>query len=161
MTVTSLDKDLDALTITLVADFSAPVDQVWDLFADPRKLERWWGPIGYPATFGDHDLSPGGTVRYYMSSPEGEQFHGYWRVLDTTPPTGFEFTDGFADENGAPNAELPTTTTRVSLDAADSGTRLQIVSRFDSREQMNQLLEMGMDEGLKQSVSQMDDVLAA
>ena len=36
--------DLDALTITVTATFDHPVEKVWDLYADPRKLERWWGP---------------------------------------------------------------------------------------------------------------------
>ena len=42
--VTSVDTDYDNLTTTLVADFDAPIDEVWELWADPRKLERWWGP---------------------------------------------------------------------------------------------------------------------
>ncbi len=50
MTVTTVDTDLDARTLTLVAEFDAPVERVWELWADPRKLERWWGPPGYPAT---------------------------------------------------------------------------------------------------------------
>jgi len=60
MTVTTIDKDTEALTLTLVADFAAPVDAVWELWADPRKLERWWGPPTYPATFVEHDLTRAG-----------------------------------------------------------------------------------------------------
>ena len=161
MSVTSLDKDFERLTMTLQADFAATVVQVWELFADPRKLERWWGPPGYPSTFGDHDLSPGGMVRYFMTSPEGERYHGYWQVLETAPPTSLEFTDGFADENGNPNAELPATTTRITLQPAGEGTRMELVSRFDSREQMDQLMQMRADEGIKLSVNQMDALLAA
>ena len=69
MTVTTIDKDTEALTLTLVADFAAPVEAVWELFADPRKLERWWGPPTYPATFVEHDLTPGALVTYYMTGP--------------------------------------------------------------------------------------------
>jgi uncharacterized protein YndB with AHSA1/START domain len=43
MTVTSVDKDFDSLTLTLVADFAVSPERVWQLWADPRKLERWWG----------------------------------------------------------------------------------------------------------------------
>ncbi len=161
MSVTSFDKDFDALTLTLIADFAAPIDRVWELFADPRKLERWWGPPGFPATFGDHDLSAGGMVRYYMTSPQGERMHGYWRVLAAEPPTSLEFSDGFADDTGAPNAELPATITRIVLDAAADGTRMELVSRFESREQMDQMMEIGLGEGLQLAVNQMDDLLAA
>ena len=161
MSVTSIDKDFDALTLTLTADFAASVEQVWRLFDDPRRLERWWGPPGYPATFGDHDLTPGGTVRYFMTSPEGERYHGYWTVLAVEPPRRLEVSDGFADEGGAPNAELPVTTMAVTLAGTDDGTRLQIVSSFESREQMDQLLQMQADEGMKAAVGQMDELLVA
>ena len=87
MSVTSVDKDYDNLTITLIADFDAPIDQVWELWSDPRKLERWWGPPGYPATFEKHDLTPGGEVTYFMTGPEGERHHGMWRVTAVDPPT--------------------------------------------------------------------------
>jgi uncharacterized protein YndB with AHSA1/START domain len=50
MSITDVQKDFEARTVTLIADFEAAVDQVWELWADPRKLERWWGPPSYPAT---------------------------------------------------------------------------------------------------------------
>jgi hypothetical protein len=37
---------------------------------------------------------------------------------------------------------------------------MELRSAFESREQMDQLLAMGMDEGLRQSVGQMDALLA-
>ena len=51
MTVTAVRKDPDALTMTLTAEFEASPERVWQLWADPRQLERWWGPPTYPATF--------------------------------------------------------------------------------------------------------------
>ena len=74
MTVTNVDKDFDSLTITLIADFDAPIEQVWQLWADPRKLERWWGPPAYPATFEKHDLTPGGEVTYFMTGSDGDRY---------------------------------------------------------------------------------------
>ncbi len=50
MSVTSVDKNPDNLTLTLVADFEAAMERVWQLWADPRQLERWWGPPSHPAT---------------------------------------------------------------------------------------------------------------
>ena len=57
MTVTSVHKDFDNLTLTVVADFDAPTERVWQLWADPRHLERWWGPPSHPATVEAHDLT--------------------------------------------------------------------------------------------------------
>jgi len=39
MSVTSVDKDFDHLTLTLVGDFGAPLERVWQLWADPRQLD--------------------------------------------------------------------------------------------------------------------------
>ncbi|MFC4472535.1 SRPBCC domain-containing protein [Streptomyces xiangluensis] len=160
MTVTSVDKDLDNLTLTLIADFSAPVERVWQLWADPRQLERWWGPPTYPATVEQHDLTPGGDVSYFMTSPEGEKHYGWWRVTSVASPTSLEFTDGFADQDGKPSPDQPTTDVRVQLTERDGGTRMEMRSSFDSREQMEQLVNMGMVEGLQEAVGQIDGILA-
>ena len=160
MSVTSVDKDFDHLTLTLVGDFGAPLERVWQLWADPRQLERWWGPPSHPATVEQHDLTPGGDVTYFMTDPEGEQYRGWWRVTSVNPPRSLEFTDGFADQDGTPLADMPITTTRMELTEHDGGTRMQLRSVFDSREQMDQLMSMGAAEGLQQAVGQMDALLA-
>jgi uncharacterized protein YndB with AHSA1/START domain len=160
MSVTSLDKDFDRLTLTLVADFDAPIEQVWRLWADPRQLERWWGPPTHPATVEDHDLTPGGDVTYFMTSPEGEKYRGWWRITSVDPPKSLEFIDGFADQDGTPVADMPTTTVQMQLTEHEGGTRMELRSVFDSREQMEQLMDMGASEGLQQAVGQMDALLA-
>jgi uncharacterized protein YndB with AHSA1/START domain len=159
MTVTSVDRDFDNLTTTLVADFDAPLDEVWQLWADPRKLERWWGPPTYPATFEKHDLSPGGEATYFMTGPEGVQPRGWWRITSVNAPTSLQFTDGFAKDDGTPNDEMPVINVEVRLSERDDGTRMEIRSTYESREEMDSLIEMGALEGLRQSVGQMDALL--
>jgi uncharacterized protein YndB with AHSA1/START domain len=159
MSVTSVDKDFDALTLTVIADFDATVERVWELWADPRLLERWWGPPTHPATVIEHDLTSGGEVMYYMTSPEGEKYHGWWRLISVNPPKSLEFIDGFADQDGKPVDDLPTSTVRMQLSSYDGGTRMEMRSVFDSREQMDQLIGMGMDEGLRLAIGQMDALL--
>lgn len=160
MTVTSVEQDLDRLTLTLIAEFDAPVERVWQLWADPRQLERWWGPPTYPATVEEHDLTPGGNVTYFMTGPEGDKHYGWWRVTAVNPPESLEFIDGFADADGKPSEDLPTTTVQVRLIANAGGTRMELRSTYDSREQMEQVLGMGVVEGLRQSVGQIDALLA-
>jgi uncharacterized protein YndB with AHSA1/START domain len=161
MSVTSVDTDYDNLTTTLIADFDAPIDQVWELWSDPRKLERWWGPPTYPATFEKHDLSPGGEVTYLMTGPEGDTHHGVWRVTAVGSPTSLEFTDSFADEDWTPIADMPVNTVSVRLTERDSGTRMEMRSKFESLEDLEKWLSTGTLEGQQQAVSQMDAVLAA
>jgi len=160
MSVTSVEKDFDRLTLTVVADFDASPERVWQLWADPRKLERWWGPPSYPATVELYDLAPGGDVSYFMTGPEGEKYHGWWRVTAVNPPKSLEFRDGFADQEGTPTADMPTTTVHMQLTEHGGGTRMELRTVFDSREEMERLDSMGMTEGMREAVGQMDSLLA-
>ena len=162
MTVTSVHKDPQTLTLTLTAEFDAPVERVWQVWADPRQLEQWWGPPTYPATVLDHDLTPGGSVTYLMTGPEGDQPRGWWRVLAVDAPHRLEFQDGFADEAGEPNPDMPTMNVRVTLsEQPDGGTRMTTETTFPSPEAMEQLVSMGMEEGMTAAAAQIDDLLKA
>jgi len=160
MTVTNVDKDFDALSLTLVAEFDAPVERVWQLFADPRQLERWWGPPGWPATVEQHELTPGGQVTYYMTGPDGQKSSGWWRIAAVEPPRALEFTDGFAGADGTPNTDSKVTTVRIRLTEREAGTRMEMRSVFSSREHMDWIVDMGAVEAYQQSVGQMDAILA-
>lgn len=160
MTVTHVEKDFANLTLTLVADFDAPIERVWRLWADPRQLERWWGPPSHPATVEGHDLTPGGEVTYFMTGPGGEKSRGRWRITSVSPPKSLEFTDGFADQDGAPITDTPPTTVQVQLTEHGGGTRMEVRSVFDSQQQMEELVHMGAPEVFVQAVGQMDALLA-
>lgn len=161
MTVKSVHKNPEALTMSITSEFDASIEQVWQMWADPRKLERWWGPPTYPATVVDHDLTPGGEVSYYMTGPEGDRHGGWWRVKAVDAPYRLEFEDGFADDDGNPNPEMPTTITRVSLSEANGSTRMEIESIFPSSEAMEQMIAMGVEEGITSALDQIDDILAS
>ena len=161
MTVTAVRKDPKALTMTVTAEFDASAERVWQLWADPRQLERWWGPPTYPATFTKHDLAPGSRVEYHMTGPEGDQPRGYWDVLETDPPHRLVFRDGFANDDGAPNDALPRNEGRVTIEEVGNGrTRMSIESIFPSTEAMEQILAMGMEQGLTDAIGQIDAILA-
>lgn len=160
MSVTRVEKDVAARTMTVTAHFDAAVEKVWQVWEDPRKLERWWGPPSHPATMVDHDLAPGGRVSYYMTGPDGAKYHGWWRVLSVEAPHRLGFEDGFADDTGAPSADLPVTQTDVTLSPDPAGgTTMVIVSTYPSPEAMEQVLAMGMEEGFTLALNQIDALL--
>jgi uncharacterized protein YndB with AHSA1/START domain len=161
MTVVSVDKDPEQLSVTVTAQFDAPVEAVWELWADPRRLERWWGPAEYPATFTHHDLSAGGRCTFYMTSPEGERHGGWWQVVAVDPPRSLDLLDGWADPEGNPTEGTPVTTIRVELAEHDGGTRMVVRSTFESEEHLRQVEDMGALEAFASTVGQMDALLAA
>ena len=127
MTVTAVRKDPKRLTLTIEAEFDAPVERIWQLWADPRKLERWWGPPTYPATFTKHDLAPGSRVESHMTGPAGDQPHGYWDVLEVEPPRRILFRESCGNADGTPNTDIPINTTRVGIEEVAQGrTRMSI-----------------------------------
>jgi uncharacterized protein YndB with AHSA1/START domain len=161
MTVTAVTKDPRALTMTVDAEFAATPDRVWQLWADPRQLERWWGPPTYPATVTSHDLRVGGKVEYLMTGPEGDQPKGYWIIDEVEPPHRLVFRDGFANEDGTPNDQMPTNVSRISIEEIGAGmSRMSIESIFPTTQAMERLLAMGMEEGMRQAVGQIDAILA-
>jgi uncharacterized protein YndB with AHSA1/START domain len=161
MPVRSVTKDPKALTLTVVAEFPVPVERVWAAWADPRQLERFWGPPEWPARFTEHELVVGGRAAYVMTGPDGTTSRGWWRFVRVDAPHGFEIEDGFADQAGKPNPSMPTMRMRLSLETVPDGTRMTTVSTFASLEAMEQLVAMGMEEGIRAALGQMDAVLAS
>ena len=160
MTISSTNLDAQELTFTLVNEFDAPVERVWQVWEDPRQLERWWGPPTWPATFTRHEFRTDGQARYYMSGPDGEKAAGWWRFLEIQAPTRLVFEDGFAGDDGEPSGFLGTTRCEVTLSPTEGGTRMTVVSHFESREQLEEMVKMGMEEGMTGAIGQIDAVLA-
>jgi uncharacterized protein YndB with AHSA1/START domain len=160
MTVISSTKNPEALSFTLVAEFDADVKRVWQIWEDPRQLERWWGPPTWPATFSQYDFTPGGEASYYMTGPEGEKAGGWWRITDIQAPNRLEFDDGFADDNGAPVEAMGAAHATVTLEDIGGRTRMTVQSVFESEDQMNTMMEMGMEEGMREAAGQIDALLA-
>jgi uncharacterized protein YndB with AHSA1/START domain len=161
MSVISVEKDFDSLSLILVAEFDAPIERVWQLWADPRQLERWWGPPTHPATVEKHDRAAGGEVAYFMTGPGGETSHGWWHVTLVDAPRSLDFTDGFAKEDGTPDPEMPTHRVQVRLAEHDGRARMELRFMFESPQHMEQLERLGAFEGIPKAVGQMDAVLAA
>jgi uncharacterized protein YndB with AHSA1/START domain len=160
MPVTSVTKDPVALTMTVVADFPVPVQRLWDAYVDPRQLERFWGPPTYPAQFTRHDAAVGGLSAYAMTGPEGDVSRGYWEWLTVEPQRSFEVLDGFALPGGAPNAEMPSMRMVFVFEPTEAGARVTTTTHFNTADELANLIEMGMEEGMKQAMGQMDVVMA-
>ena len=155
MPITSVSKDAATLSLTVVADFPVPQQRLWDAYADPRQLERFWGPPTWPSTFTRHDFKVGGRAEYFMTGPNGEKWSGSWRFTAVNPISSFEAYDG--DDNAYdPNGPAAMTFT---FETTRTGSRMICVTRFLSVEAMEQTAS-GMEEGFRAAMPQLDAVLA-
>lgn len=160
MPVTSVTTDPEALTITLTGEFPVPVERLWAAFADPRQLERFWGPPGYPTTFDRHEVRPGGVSHYWMTSPEGERFYGRWDFVAVDEPHRMVVDDSFADADGNIDPTVPTGRMTLTFESTPSGSRFTALSASPTPEALEQVLTMGQVEGMTQALGQLDVVLA-
>jgi uncharacterized protein YndB with AHSA1/START domain len=160
MPIRSVTSDENALSLTVIGEYPVPVERLWEAYADPRQLERFWGPETWPATFTRHDMAVGGRSEYHMTGPDGSSAHGWWRFLAVEPLRRIEVEDGFSHDDGRPNEDMPSMRMVFTFEPTAGGSRFTSVTQFTSLESMQQLVEMGMIEGLKSALGQLDDVLA-
>lgn len=160
MPIQSIKTDTDSLTLTAIGVYPVPVQRLWDAWSDPRQLERFWGPPTWPATFERHVVKVGERSAYFMTGPNGEKSFGYWTFREVEPGKRFVVHDGFGNPDGTVNEEFPETKMEVTFESTDEGSRFVAVSTFASVEAMEQLLGMGMLEGMSEAMQQLDDVLA-
>ena len=161
MPVIDVQHDIYTLTLTIVADFAAPVQRIWQIYADPRQLEKVWGPTTFPATVVDHDLTAGGRTNYFMTGPDGQKYPGYWQVVAVDEPWSFTFDDGFADLDFNPDPGMPTSRNVYTFAEHDGGTRATDVSTFASAEDLKKVLDMGIVEGTTSALTQIDTLVAS
>ena len=161
MTDWTVEKNAEAKTMVITAEFQASLADVWNLWADPRLLERWWGPPGFPATFEHHDLTPGGTITYSMSGPDGgERFDGTWTVLEVDPPARLVVEDAVVDDDGTPSDGNSMTRLEIDIEAVGETTRMVLTTHFDSLDGMEQAITTGVTEGMMACMSQIGALLA-
>lgn len=160
MPITDVRSDPEALTLTVSAEYPVPVERLWAAFADPRQLEKFWGPEEWPATFTRHDMTPGGRSNYSMRGPDGTVSQGWWRFIAVVPGRSFSVADGFSNEDGSPNESMPSMRMDYTFVSTPDGSGFTAVTTFPSLEAMEQLVGMGMVEGMRSALGQLDDVLA-
>jgi uncharacterized protein YndB with AHSA1/START domain len=155
MPLTSVTKDLETLTLTVVGDYPVPQKRLWEAFADPRQLERFWGPPFAPATFTRHEFRVGGRAEYFLRLPDGGRWNGSWKFTAVNPISSFAARDG---EDNAEDENMPAGMT-FTFETTPTGSRMTVVTRFDSVEAMEQVV-VGMEEGLRAAMPQLDALLA-
>jgi uncharacterized protein YndB with AHSA1/START domain len=170
MPVTSVTKDAESLTMTVVAEFGASVRRLWDAYLDPRQLERFWGPPTYPAVFTRHDGCVGGRSEYVMTGTDGDVVHGYWEWVAVDELKGFEVRDASPVPDYTTNGQMPIAEASPGGDgigrmvfafaATANGSRVTTTTYFDSLADLEHLVAMDMEQNMTAAINQMDAVLA-
>lgn len=160
-------KDLDNKKLVIEYVFSAPRERVWQFYADKELFEKWWGPEGWDTTAKEFDFTPGGRIHYDMHCTDERQGEWYdqhsWGLMvieSIDEPSSFTYMDYFTDESGVPNQDMPAIKIVNEFLEEDGKTKLVSTGYADSAEQIEQLIQMGMAEGISSQFSKLDQLLA-
>jgi uncharacterized protein YndB with AHSA1/START domain len=138
--------------------FDAPRVKLWNAFADPDALAKWWGPHGWETTIKTFELQPQGIWLYGMKCVDenqgeffGQESWGKAVFEEIDEPEKIVYRDSFADANGNINNAMPTGTTTIEFHEVDGKTRLVSRTKYEKAEELQAVTNMGMEEGFSQT----------
>lgn len=168
MSEVKVTKDLENKKLVVEFVANGPVDKVWHAYTDKDTFEKWWGPEGWKTSAKEFDFKPGGRVHYGMKCVDDRQEEWFgrisWGVMDIQSvdvSKSFTYKDHFSNEQGTLNTELPSITVTNVFTEENGKTKITSTSLADSAEQIEELIAMGMIEGLSSQLNKLDSLLAS
>lgn len=144
--------------------FDAPRDLVWKAWTEPERIAQWWGPRGFTTTVKEMDVKPGGAWLYCMYSPEfmpdGSGACGKSVYSQVVAPEKLVYTDYFTDEDGKVNETMPVLQVTVLFTEQSNKTRVTSITEFEKPEDLEKVLAMGMEQGVKETWDRLEELLA-
>ena len=151
--------DKEANTITVVREFMADRQLIWDAYTKIELLEQWFAPKPLTTKTKSIDFSEGGAWVYAMVDPGGKEYWGRTDYLTVEPIDRYTALDGFCDETGTLNPELPRAEWEVSFNDAGENAMVKTVIKYKSLNDLEVVLQMGMQEGLTMTLDELDNLL--
>lgn len=141
-----------ANTFTVERVFNAPREKVFDAFTQCEHLMQWWGPHEWPLAHCDIDFRVGGSWHYAMrETATGNESWGLMFYDEISAPELIRYRDVFSDADRSINPELPETANILRFYPEGNKTRVVSESTFASADALKQVIDMGMEEGLKET----------
>lgn len=151
---TKILADHKAPTITIIREFDAPRERVFQAWTDPELYAQWVGPRSITTTISRWTARTGGEWAF-SNSRDGEEIAAFYGSFhEVRPPERLVWT--FTWE-GAPDGVSLETMTFEELPGGR--TRLTGVSVVESFEIRDQILASGMDVGVIEGYEKLDEIL--
>jgi uncharacterized protein YndB with AHSA1/START domain len=146
-------------TLTVVREFAAERQMVWDCYTKQELLNQWFAPKPFTTKTKSMEFRDGGHWHYAMVSPEGEEYWGYTSYHDVNPIDSYRTTDAFSDSEGTINSKLPKATWLVTF--TDKGEHSVVTTnvQYASLSDLEAVINMGMEEGMKLTLEKLDELL--
>jgi len=149
--------DKENKTVHVVREFNAGLDLVWDAWTKAELLDQWWAPKPYASRTKVMDFKVGGRRVYAMVSPEGQERWVVQQFTAIDPKNSFSMSSNFADEDE--NLDQPGSDWHLNFSEQNGTTKVSIAIKNESRERMEQMIEMGFKEGFTMGLQQLDELV--
>ncbi len=145
--------------LTIRREFAAGRQMVWDCYTKSELLDQWFAPKPFVTKTRSMDFSEGGHWHYAMVDTGGQE---YWARMDyktITPIDNYTALDGFCDEAGKLDPQMPRSDWDVTFTEKSGRTFVQTVVTYKSTEELEQVIAMGMKDGLTSTLERLDELL--
>lgn len=153
--------DKEENSITVKREFAARRQLVWDCHTKRELLDRWFAPKPLTTKTKHMDFRAGGYWHYAMVTPDGQAFWNRLDYLTIAPIDGYLALDGFCDEEGIVNPDLPRARWDVSFADAREWTLVTTIVLYNSAEDVQKAIGMGLKDGLASTLERLDELLKA
>jgi len=151
--------DKEKHSIRVKREFAAELPLVWKAYTDSEILDQWWAPRPWKTKTKSMDFSEGGQWLYQMLGPEGEAFWCFAQYLRIQPLKKYTGIDGWADEAGKPNAEMPQSNFEAIFTDKGQMTLVEFNIQYVDLAQLETILQMGFKEGFALAMEGLDELL--
>ena len=164
MTATTSTRTSDK-DIVITREFAAPRQLVWDVWTEPKHIERWFGPKGFTTRVDSLDFKVGGRAAYVMIDANGTEYPSTGVYQEIVPiekiVTTDEFGDGFEEIEAMKAVDLPSGMISTFLfDDLGERTKLTIITAHPTVEDREKHEAMGVVDGWNSSLDKMVEYLA-
>ena len=153
----SVEKENNSIRIK--KEFDGPNQLVWDGWTTADLLDQWWGPQPWHVETKTLDFTINGIWHYAMVGPEGEKHWNLSQFIAIEEGQSFMYKDGFCDEHGIINQDMPQGTWLLSFSEAENTTLVDCKISMGTSEELQTILDMGFQEGISMCLKQLDALL--
>jgi uncharacterized protein YndB with AHSA1/START domain len=151
--------DKENNTLTIVRDFNAERQLVWNCYTKQELLDQWFSPKPLITRTKSMDFRNGGHWHYAMIEPERTEYWGYTSFHDINPIDYYHTFDAFCDSDGTINQELPTANWKVTFIDQGENTMVTTVVTYNSLNDLETVINMGMKDGMLSTLEKLDELL--
>jgi uncharacterized protein YndB with AHSA1/START domain len=152
-----VDKSKNSIVVR--REFAAKRQLVWDCHTKRELLDQWFAPKPLTTKTKHMEFKEGGYWHFAMVTPDGQMFWSRQDYLTIEPIDGYVALDGFSDETGKVNSDMPQARWQVTFTDYEKGTLVETLVLYKSADDVQKVVDMGLKDGMTSTLERLDELL--